>query len=212
MTSHIGSIGTNNGTVVNGANNGQIITGPPAPPTQPYSVKRRRLLPVTERGLNFAASIVGLLGAFSLWGVLKDLLRGPEASATSSGPFSGFDTAQVLPLMGLGACALLILLLVPVRRLVKHRLLATPHVPLLPTLAGVDDPVTGRGRLAVTRLEGQCVVCSGELRFYSKPTEWHSEKTEFGFVKRVVDARQPAAECKRNPEHWSEIDITDRLF
>ncbi|WP_216664728.1 hypothetical protein [Bacillus sp. WMMC1349] len=44
------------------------------------------------------------------------------------------------------------------------------------------------------------------MKYYNKPVKWVDKYYSDGKIKREVTRRTPALECKRNVEHWYEID------
>lgn len=44
------------------------------------------------------------------------------------------------------------------------------------------------------------------MKYYSKPIEWVDKYYSDGRTKREVTKRIPVLECKRNSEHWYEVD------
>ena len=52
---------------------------------------------------------------------------------------------------------------------------------------------------------GECPICGGKMKYYNKPIEWREyyvdDKRKCEVIKKV-----PALECRRNNEHWFEVD------
>ncbi|KGN33985.1 hypothetical protein N802_08910 [Knoellia sinensis KCTC 19936] len=191
---------------IGGIFNGPTTIGGPAEEAQTYTVRKARLLPATDQLLSVVASLmsigsllVGAEGVRRLWRARPDGL-GDAVSAT-------------VVLQAFGALALLALLLMlstvlwSLRRLAKHRLMHFSKVPFLPVLAGVTNR-RGHGQLALLRLKGTCVRCGGRLKFFNMATAWHTGENG----RRVVDERESAAQCVRNPRHWFQVDIADKLL
>lgn len=51
-----------------------------------------------------------------------------------------------------------------------------------------------------------CPKCGGKMKYYSKPVEWKDTIYSDGKIKREIIKKVPALQCKRNPEHWYEVD------
>lgn len=51
-----------------------------------------------------------------------------------------------------------------------------------------------------------CPQCGGKMRYYNRPVEWVSKYYSDGQTKREVAKRIPVFECKRNRDHWCEVD------
>ena len=60
-------------------------------------------------------------------------------------------------------------------------------------ISGLDGKITIEKVVPHT-----CPICSGKMKYYNKTVE---ENT----------AKLPVLECKRNPKHWFEVDITDTM-
>ena len=78
----------------------------------------------------------------------------------------------------------------------KRRQLFSPY-PWLPTIIGWE------GRISLVKLQSECPICGGELKFYNKQIDWiYGQKTG---RKKVLE-NAPVAECKINPSHWWMVD------
>lgn len=51
-----------------------------------------------------------------------------------------------------------------------------------------------------------CPQCGGKMRYYNRPVEWVNKYYSDGQTKREVAKRIPVFECKRNRDHWYEVD------
>lgn len=196
-----------------------VVLGSPEPDPQPFFVKKRRLLPVTERGINLVAALMTIATTFGLWRAAVQIwenspfsgAQAPERAADT--PLPGVTTQMTLVyvFLGLAVCWVIVMSL---RRRIRSRTMGFSRSSLVPILAGVTDD-SGRGRLALLRLGGRCEKqlgrgrCGGRLRFYNKPTEWIDYTISDGAVKRKITERTPAAECARNHKHWYPIDEAD---
>lgn len=204
-----------------GNNNGSItVNGSSEPDPQPFFVRKRRLLPVTERGINLVAAVLTIATAFGLWRAAMQLWKNSPFSDAATRPASGdgvplvgLDT-QMVPVyvaLGLAVCWATVMI---VRRLIRSRTMGFSRFSFLPIVAGVTD-THGRGRLALLRLAGRCEKqlgrgrCGGKLRFHNKPTRWIDYTMSDGSTKREITERTPAAVCTRNRKHWYSVDEAD---
>ena len=84
-------------------------------------------------------------------------------------------------------------------RIAKNKTIHFSPLPLLPSIVGWGE------KIGFAKLEGQCTMCGGDLRFYAKPLEWIDDLDN---GKRKITKRAAAAEYIRNPEHCWHIDST----
>lgn len=68
--------------------------------------------------------------------------------------------------------------------------------------------ISGYGkRLILEKIHiDKCPQCGGNMKYYNKPVEWIDKHYSDGKTKREITKRTPALECKRNSEHWYEVD------
>lgn len=52
----------------------------------------------------------------------------------------------------------------------------------------------------------KCPKCGGKMKYYNKPVEWVDKHYSDGKTKREITKKVPVLQCKRNPEHWYEVD------
>lgn len=181
-------------TQVDGNNNGTIIVNAPlAPhgePDQPYEEKSRRLLPLTERGLQAVSAVLTIASAGWAWHLLH------RVGKTTTAVAGDIDWAPIILGVLFGVAAIGWTLAFVARR--RH--MKFSRFAFLPTLAGVTDPV-GTRRLALLRLTGNCQRCGAKLWFKNIPTKWiDTYNPQTGATKRKVTERRPAAVCSRNPQ------------
>ena len=68
--------------------------------------------------------------------------------------------------------------------------------------------INGYGRkITIEKIHvNNCPKCGGKMKYYSKPVEWIDKLYSDGKIKREIIKRVPALQCKRNLEHWYEVD------
>lgn len=94
---------------------------------------------------------------------------------------------------------LLLVLFGSLRRIAKKQI----RVPLAfnYALSGYD------GRLTLEKIHiEKCPRCGGKMKYYNKPVAWIDIEYSDRKTKRKITKRCPALECKRNREHWYEVD------
>ena len=202
--------GGNVGGIFNGGNNGTIVVnpGPPEDPIQLFKARVVMNLP-TQGVFATTAALITVVTFFTGWRSLAPIIE----------MFNGLRHGRLLPeppsnshtfwLFGFIACVLGLVAALCSLRHVRAQTFQPPRLSIFPTVAGITD-YRSRQRLALVRFSGECLRCGGKLRFYDKPTAWHDEVVN-GRRKRIVDQREPAAECKNNPRHWYRLEVTDSI-
>ncbi|PAE07175.1 hypothetical protein CHI12_11875 [Terribacillus saccharophilus] len=150
--------------------------------------------PFTLAVLSWTSVAIGILGVFPVSKIVKNAL------SFFSGPLqvkSDFEFQTYLVIFVI--LSFLFILCFSLRRITKNQ---TRH-PLLFNYA-----ISGYGRrLILEKIRvGNCPQCGGRMKYYSKPVEWVDKYYSDGKTKREVTKRSPVLECKRNAEHWYEID------
>lgn len=74
--------------------------------------------------------------------------------------------------------------------------------------------ISGLGRkITIEKIHiEKCPICGGKMKYFNKPVEWIDVLNSDGKIKREVIKRVAALQCKRNSEHWYEVDpAADKL-
>lgn len=149
---------------------------------------------ITMEILTWISVIIGIVSIFPISQIVKfimNLLDGKIQDLSNSGiqNYSFF-------LLGL---MIFLLITITLRRITKKQ---TRH-PLLfnYAISGVNQRLT----LEKINIE-KCPQCGGEMKYYNKAIEWCDVTRTDGSVKREVVRKIPAVECKRNANHWYEVD------
>lgn len=68
--------------------------------------------------------------------------------------------------------------------------------------------ISGLGRrITIEKIHiSQCPICGGTMKYFNKAVEWEDRKYSDGRTKREVIKKVPALQCKRNSNHWFEVD------
>lgn len=149
--------------------------------------------PLTLALLTWISVILGGLGIVAGWQGLSPLIAAIGSGLPAESPSVGWMVALFL-------AVLLLLVVLALRGVTKHRTQHFSPLPWLPTLTGWG------GRIGLARLQGTCPIDGGRLRFYDKPSKW-IDYPDTG--RRKVTERRMAAECVRNADHWWPVDKTD---
>jgi len=77
------------------------------------------------------------------------------------------------------------------------------RVPLI-----LNYAISGYGRrITLEKIHiDKCPRCGGKMKYYNKPVEWIDNYYGDGRTKREITKRIPVLECKRNSEHYYEVD------
>lgn len=68
--------------------------------------------------------------------------------------------------------------------------------------------ISGLGRkITIEKIQiDKCPKCGGEMKYFNKAIKWRDITYSDGRTKREVIKRVPALRCKRNSDHWFEVD------
>lgn len=160
-----------------------------------YDAKWSWRSPVTMGILTWISVALGVLGVVAGWQGIAPLFE----SLTDNGP-TLFEAPKPGWLITFGVAFLLLVVVLGLRKVTKHRTQHFSPISWLPALTGWG------GRVGLARFTGDCSICGGSLKFYDKPTQWI---VNLETRKRKVTERRMAAECVNNEEHCWTIDKTD---
>ena len=74
--------------------------------------------------------------------------------------------------------------------------------------------ISGLGRkITIEKIHiDKCPMCGGTMKYFNKAVEWRDTTYPNGKTKREVTKKVPVLECKRNSDHWYEVDpAADKL-
>ena len=68
--------------------------------------------------------------------------------------------------------------------------------------------ISGLGRkITIEKIRiDKCPICGGTMKYFNKAVEWRNITYSDGRTKREVIKKVPALQCKRNSDHWCEVD------
>ena len=71
-----------------------------------------------------------------------------------------------------------------------------------------DYAISGLGRrITIEKIHiDKCPICGGTMKYFNKAVEWRNITYSDGRTKREVIKKVPALQCKRNSDHWCEVD------
>lgn len=109
------------------------------------------------------------------------------------------DTNNSIYLVIFALIMLVLMMILWLRNITKKE---TRH-PLLFNYA-----ISGLGRkITIEKIQiDKCPKCGGEMKYFNKAIKWRDITYSDGRTKREVIKRVPALQCKRNSDHWFEVD------
>lgn len=143
--------------------------------------------------LSWISVILGIVSVVPIGKILQNalnLLKGNIQEVTNF-PIHFYTYFMIFSL-------LLLFSVLSLRKIVKKQI----RVPLV-----FDYAISGvERRIVLEKVKlGECPICGGKMKYYNKPIEWREYYVD-GKRKREVVKRVPALECRRNNEHWFEVD------
>lgn len=169
------------------------LTSSPEGAAAEYQPKWSRKTFLTQSVLGWVSVILGTLSLFTGW-------QGFEAWYESVQNGISLKAPMLWWFLGFFLSFLMLILVLTGLKIVRNRTQHFSPLHILPSVTGWG------GRIGLARLEGSCPTCGGSLKFYNKPIEWLTYPQS---GRKKVTRRAPAAECKRNPDHWWTVDPTD---
>lgn len=159
-----------------------------------YTPEPKWRSPFTLAVLSWASIIIGIFGLFPIGKILANALSLLKGNVETVLDFP-VQTYLVIFII----FVLLFILVFSLRRITEKQI----RVPLI-----LNYAISGYGRrITLEKIHiDECPRCGGKMKYYSKPVEWVDKYYSDGRTKREVTKRIPVLECKRNSEHWYEVD------
>ncbi|WP_157875154.1 hypothetical protein [Arthrobacter sp. PAMC 25486] len=178
-------------------------------PTQEISIKSQRRFPAPASVIGIVSGLITIGGALTGYFSVKDFLAGRQVAnvdkLVGAVPVAYWWMFGAMLLIGVGICGFVFLSF-----LLRH-VLWLPRWEAFRARAGIRGE-NGRTYPFSIRLAARCVVCQVKMRFFNMPTKWNDHYEGRKRTGRTVTERRPVAQCKRNAEHWVEIDIARNDF
>lgn len=148
--------------------------------------------PFTLAVLTWVSVFIGILGVMPIGQIINSALN------VLKGNYEASVNLNVQMLI-FAFFVILFLLLISLRRIVKKEI----RIPLIWNLA-----INGYGkRITIERIHtDKCPRCGGKMKYYNKAVEWVDKYYSDGKTKREIVKKIPVLECKRNHEHFYQID------
>ncbi|RFT35096.1 hypothetical protein CG402_03555 [Bifidobacteriaceae bacterium NR020] len=180
------NIVSGNNTDFNGNSSGKTATYTPEP------VWRS---PITMAILSWMGIFISLIGIFPFYKLFEPLInlftnKSIQINANNNIIYWGILAIVII---------ILLAIIVWLRDITKRE---TRH-PLFFNYA-----ISGLGRkLTIEKIHiEKCPICGGTMKYFNKAVEWRDTTYPNGKTKREVTKKVSALQCKRNPDHFCEVD------
>ena len=149
--------------------------------------------PITMAMLSWMGFIISLLGLFPMYKMFE-----PEINLITNKRVK-VDLNNNIYVIILAVIFILFVLVLHLRSITKKE---TRH-PLFFNYA-----ISGLGRkITIEKIRiDKCPICGGTMKYFNKAVEWRNITYSDGRTKREVIKKVPALQCKRNSDHWCEVD------
>ncbi|MGV3110560.1 hypothetical protein [Streptococcus pluranimalium] len=162
-------------------------------PVAGYNVEPIWRSPITMAVLtwiSFIPTVGGLVSGFKVFEPLISIFSQSDNSVSIS------DNSIYVILFGI--CLIVLILVLGLRGITKNQ----TRYPLVFNYA-----ISGVGsKLTLEKIRANCPICNGKMKFFNKPIASRDILYSDGKIKTEVTKRTPALQCKRNSEHWFEVD------
>lgn len=155
--------------------------------------------PITMAILSWMGFIISLIGLFPLYKISE-----PVINLITNGSIK-VDSNNSIYLIIFIVILILLVLVVYLRSITKKE----TRQPLFFNYA-----ISGLGRkITIEKIHiDKCPICGGKMKYFNKAVEWRDTTYSNGKTKREVTKKMPALQCKRNSDHWYEVDpAADKL-
>ena len=148
--------------------------------------------PITMAMLSWMGFIISLIGLFPIYKMFESVIN----LITNKSIEVDFNNIYIIIFAVLFILFVLVLCL---RNITKKE---TRH-PLFFNYA-----ISGLGRkITIEKIRiDKCPICGGTMKYFNKAVEWRNITYSDGRTKREVIKKVPALQCKRNSDHWCEVD------
>ena len=150
--------------------------------------------PITMAILSWVGLILSLIGLFPLYKIFE-----PIINLITNGRIKADLNNDNIYVIIFAVIFIFFVLIMCLRSITKKE---TRH-PLFFNYA-----ISGLGRrITIEKIHiSQCPICGGTMKYFNKAVEWEDRKYSDGRTKREVIKKVPALQCKRNSNHWFEVD------
>ena len=149
--------------------------------------------PITMAMLSWMGFIISLLGLFPMYKMFEPVINLITNRRVK------VDLNNGIYVIFFAVIFILFVLVLCLRSITKKE---TRH-PLFFNYA-----ISGLGRkITIEKIRiDKCPICGGTMKYFNKAVEWRNITYSDGRTKREVIKKVPALQCKRNSDHWCEVD------
>ena len=155
--------------------------------------------PITMAMLSWMGFIISLLGLFPMYKMFEPVINLITNRRVK------VDLNNGIYVIFFAVIFILFVLVLCLRSITKKE---TRH-PLFFNYA-----ISGLGRkITIEKIRiDKCPICGGTMKYFNKAVECRDITYSDGRTKREVTKKVPALQCKRNSDHWYEVDpAADKL-
>ena len=155
--------------------------------------------PITMAMLSWMGFIISLIGLFPIYKMFESVINLITNKSIK------VDLNNNIYIIIFAILFILFVLVLCLRNITKKE---TRH-PLFFNYA-----ISGLGRkITIEKIRiDKCPICGGTMKYFNKAVEWRDITYSDGRTKREVTKKVSALQCKRNSNHWYEVDPTaDKL-
>lgn len=196
-------LGNRNAPIITVGDRNTINQGNNQDPVAKYEILRRKKTPLRKRTLALTSLLSAAASLATIIPPVKNIASAALSLALGKDVTNAGSLFSPRLLMSFLLFSLLLVLTAVFVRLfflVKSRTMLFSRFSSLPAITGWGEQIN------LVKFKGDCPICKGKLRFYSKPIEWVLSPQS---GRRTVTKRALAAECTRNSDHWWTIDPTE---
>ena len=155
--------------------------------------------PITMAMLSWMGFIISLIGLFPIYKMFESVINLITNKSIK------VDLNNNIYIIIFAVLFILFVLVLCLRNITKKE---TRH-PLFFNYA-----ISGLGRkITIEKIRiDKCPICGGTMKYFNKAVECRDITYSDGRTKREVTKKVPALQCKRNSDHWYEVDpAADKL-
>lgn len=155
--------------------------------------------PITMAMLSWMGFIISLIGLFPIYKMFESVINLITNKSIK------VDLNNNIYIIIFAVLFILFVLVLCLRNITKKE---TRH-PLFFNYA-----ISGLGRkITIEKIRiDKCPICGGTMKYFNKAVEWRDITYSDGRTKREVTKKVSALQCKRNSNHWYEVDpAADKL-
>ena len=155
--------------------------------------------PITMAMLSWMGFIISLIGLFPMYKMFEPIINLITNKSIK------LDLNNNIYVIIFSVIFILFVLVLCLRSIIKKE---TRHSLFF------NYEISGLGRkITIEKIRiDKCPICGGTMKYFNKAVEFRDITYSDGRTKREVTKKVPALQCKRNSDHWYEVDpAADKL-